>query len=301
MPGSLHIALIAFVEGIFLSAALFCVYRAQKSRIYPAFWQLLIFLLASDLIFLLDLLARSFHLINAIHAYEVYFYTYWISFGIQALLTLRVLHEMFRHAMRSVPGMQRLGRPIFFWAVAVSVIMACASGLTAHDSSMGLLLGSAQILMRSESILALCLLTFLAFASHTMGISFGSRIFGITFGFGLMATSDLVGSALFARISSLGAVINIVHEAVFLGAIALWSVYFLRPEPVRQLVAVPVNSPLMRWNEIAERLGNPAGQVAVSYSPSFMSDVFHLVNSVMGPAGWPGEAAAGGPPRQGAS
>jgi hypothetical protein len=301
MPGWLHIALIAFVEVVFLSATLFCVYRAQKSRIYPAFWQLLIFLLASDLIFLVDSVVRGLHLINAIHAYEVYFYTYWICFGIQALLTLRVLHEMFRHAMRSVPGMQRLGRPIFFWAVAVSVILACASGMTAHDSSMGLLLASAQILMRSESILALCLLTFLAFASHAMGISFGSRIFGVIFGFGLMAAADLTATAFFAYSPHLASTVAIVNESVHLAAFALWSVYFLRPEPVRQLVAVPVNSPLMRWNEIAERLGNPAGQVAVSYSPSFMSDVFHLVNSVMGPAKWPGEAAAGGPPRPGAS
>jgi len=296
MPIWLHITIIETVEILFLSAALYCVYRAQKNRIYPAFWQLLIFFIASDSILLMDAVARGLGLVNSVYGYEIYFYTYWVSFFVQSILIIRVLHEMFRHAMRSMPGVQKLGRPIFFWAIAVSVIMATASGMSSHASGMGLLLASAQVLLRSESVLALCLLAFLAFASHALGVSFRSRIFGVTFGFGLMATSNLVASALALHMTSLSSTINLVQEGVYLSAIALWSGYFLRPEPVRNLVALPVSSPLMRWNEVARTLGNPAGAVAVSYPPSFMSDVFDLVNNVMGPTGVPREVTAAAAP-----
>jgi hypothetical protein len=289
-----HFALPGIAEVLFFLIAIYCVFRAQKNRIYPAFWQFLLFRAGLGTIFLIEVPLGYMHLISGVHAYSLYFFTYWPAYAIEAVLVLRVLHEMFRHAMRSVPGMQQMGRPIFFWAVAVSVILACASGVASFGSGMGLLLGGAQILMRTQAVLALCLVTFLAFASNKLGVSFGSRIFGVTFGLGLMAAGDLVNAAVLAYIPTLASSANIAFEIVSLASVSIWCVYFLRPEPVRRMVAVPVTSPLMRWNEIAQTLGNPAGQVAVSYPPSFMTDVQHLVNNVMGAAGWPDGAAAAG-------
>lgn len=296
MPYWLHIALPTSLEILFLSAALFCVHRAGKSRIYPAFWQLLIFATLSSSIEFVDAIAFGAYLISGVHAYYIYFYVYWVSFGVSAILILRVLHEMFRHAVRSIPGVQKLGEPIFFWAISISVILAFASGITPHASGMSLLLASAQVLMRSQSVLALCMLTFLAFTSRTLGVSFRSRIFGIIFGFGMMAVGDLVMTAVTWYHTNLASAANVVHEGVYLSAIALWAGYFLQPEPARRLVTMPVTSPLMRWNEVAQTLGNPAGQVAISYPPSFMTDVFDLVENVMGPSSWPQKAANARPP-----
>ena len=288
----LHFALPLAVEILFLLAALICIYRAQKNRIYPALWQYLIFWAASDALLLAVGSLHRLHLANGLHTYEAYFYTYWPSFAINSILVLRVLHEMFRHAVRSVPGVQKLGRPIFFWALAVSVILAFASGITPHAQGMDLVLAAGQVLARSQSVLALCMVTFLAFASRTLGVSYGSRIFGVSFGFGMMATANLVNAAFLSHISSVASGANIALEMVNLAAITLWAVYFLKPEPARRLVTMPVTSPLMRWNEVAQTLGNPAGQVAVSYPPSFMNDVFELVNDVMGPTSWPQKAVS---------
>lgn len=279
----LHIALPGIFEISFLLAAMFFIHRAQKNRIYPAFWQMLVFWATSDVVLLVEASLHQLHLASGVQAYHAYFYSYWPIFAINAILMLRVLHEMFRHAVRSVPGVQMLGRPIFFWAIAISVILAFASGITPHIGGMSLFLASAQVLMRSQSVLALCMLTFLAFASKTLGVSYHSRIFGVTFGFSLMALTDMVISAFFASHPSLVSLANVVHEVAYLAAIGLWCAYFLKPEPVRRLVTMPTQSPLMRWNDVAQQLGNPAGQVAVSYPPSFMSDVHNLVNSVMGP------------------
>jgi hypothetical protein len=291
----LHFVLPAFLEVLFLSIALYCVYRAQKNRIYPAFWQLLMFGVLSAAIQFVDFSLNALHLVGGLRAYSVYFYVYWVSFGINAVLVLRVLHEMFRHAVRSVPGVQKLGQPIFFWAITVSVILAFASGVTPHTSGMSLLLTSAQVLARSQSVLALCMLTFLAFASQTLGVSYRSRIFGVTFGFGAIALNNMINSMIIGHNASLASTTELIHEGVYLGAIALWAGYFLQPEPARRLVTMPVTSPLMRWNDVAQTLGNPAGQVAVSYPPSFMTDVFDLVENVMGPTGMPQRAATSRP------
>ena len=288
----LHLALPLATEILFLLAVLYCIYRAQKNRIYPALWQFLIFWAASDALLLAEASLHRLHLASGVQAYYAYFFTYWPVFAINTILILRVLHEMFRHAVRSVPGVQKLGRPIFFWALAVSVILAFAAGITPHTSGMSLLLASAQVLQRSQSVLALCLVAFLAIASQTLGVSYSSRIFGVTFGFGLMATGNLVYSALFTYRSNLASAANMGLEIVTLTTIALWAVYFLKPEPTRRLVTMPVTSPLVRWNEVAQTLGNPAGQVAVSYPPSFMNDVLELVNDVMGPTSWPQKAVS---------
>jgi hypothetical protein len=269
-----------------------CVYKAQKNRIYRAFWQLLIFSAVAETIQLVNACLNGLHLTSGVHAYYVLFYVYFVSFGISTVLVLRVLHEMFRHAVRSVPGVQKLGEPIFFWAVTVSVILAFSSSITPHASGSSILLASAQVLMRSQSVLALCMLTFLAFASNTLGVSFRSRIFGVTFGLGMLAVSNLVISAFFGQQTSVINTPNTVHQMVYLCAIAVWVGYFVQPEPARRLVTMPVASPLMRWNDVAQTLGNPAGQVAVSYPPSFMTDVFDLVENVMGPNGRPQRAAS---------
>jgi hypothetical protein len=287
VPLSLEISL--------LLATMYCVYRAQKNRIYPAFWQFLIFWAASDGLMLVEGIVRRMHWVSGDQFYYAYRLTYWPCFAINAILMLRVLHEMFRHAVRSIPGVQKLGRPIFFWAIVVSVILAFAASLTPHAAGMTLLLACAQVLMRSQAVLALCMLTFLAFASRTLGVSYGSRIFGVIFGFGVMATATLVNSALLGHVS-MTSVANLVLIYVNFVGIAVWAGYFLKPEPARRLVAMPVTSPLMRWNDIAQTLGNPAGQVAVAYPPSFMRDVQDLVNRVMGPAGWPTEATAASRP-----
>jgi|GEM_PF-6716498 len=295
MSAWLKLALPIVAEIVFFSAAIYCVYRAQKNRIYPALWQFLIFRVSVLTLELTELFARHLHLVSAVHAYNAYFFTYWPCFLVEAILILRVLHEMFRHAMRSVPGVQHMGRSVFFWAVAVAAVLACASGTSAHSDGVALLVAAAQIIARSESVLALCLLAFLAFACNKLGVSYGSRIFGVTFGFGLMATGNLVNSAIMTRVQ-LTSTANFAFEAVGLASISIWCVYFRRPEPARRMVAVPVASPLMRWNDVAQALGNPAGQVAVSYPPSFMADVHHLVNNVMDAAGWPSTSAAERPP-----
>ena len=57
-------------------------------------------------------------------------------------------------------------------------------------------------MQRTQSILTLCLLLFVCFAIRPMGLSYRSRIFGVSFGLGVMATTDMIQSAWIHNASS---------------------------------------------------------------------------------------------------
>lgn len=258
------------LEILLLLAVLYSIFWSGGKRAFPAFVQLLVFNTSVDLLLFADRTANHLHWVGAVRGYEFYFYVYWIAFIVSTILMLRVLHEVFQHVVNAISGIRGLGRPIYFWACAISVIVAFAAGMTPHSVGVSILPVAAQVLMRSQSVLALCMLAFLTFASSTLGVAYGSRLFGVTFGFGMMATGNLVAMALASHLQFLGSTANYLFESVNLAAMVLWAVYFLKPEPERKLVTVPTTSPLMVWNEIAKLLGHSAGQVAVSYPSSFV-------------------------------
>ena len=63
------------------------------------------------------------------------------------------------------------------------------------------------------------MLAFLAFASQTLGVPFRSRIFGVTFGFGVIAVNNMVNSLIIGRNASLASTAELVSEGVYFAAI----------------------------------------------------------------------------------
>ena len=128
-------------------------------------------------------------------AYRIYFYTYWISIAVESVLTLLIVYGVFRLAMAPLKGLQTLGMLVFKWAAGISVAVALGStpfpGYERHEY----LMAAISQLQRTQSILTLCLLLFVCFAIRPMGLSYSSRIFGVSLGLGMMATNDLVQSA----------------------------------------------------------------------------------------------------------
>ncbi|HEX4020900.1 MAG TPA: hypothetical protein VHX63_07140 [Acidobacteriaceae bacterium] len=269
------------VEIVLLSAVVFFLWKKSSSKIYPAFTQLLQFRLGYNAALVAVISIAHFHYLSVVPAYKLYFYSYWLGFLIDAVLVFRVVHEMYRRATVALPGIQKLGAIAFRWAVAISGVVAFAAALTPRGNAVDVFVTAASVTARCESILVLCLIAFFAFAAETLGMSYRSRVFGVTFGLAMMATSNLVESAFFSGVHSLTPLVDVIATFVQVSAMALWLVYFLKPEPQRKLVVVETTAPLMRWNEIARMFGNPAGQVVVSHPASFMTDVHDVVDKVM--------------------
>jgi hypothetical protein len=203
-----------------------------------------------------------------------YYYVYWAVYIASAVLLFFVCIEVFRSALSAFSGLQRLGTVAFRWAALASAIMSLST-FTFDPAHILFLNDIACRLMRSVSILELCLLAFLCLSMNALRLSVRDMAFGIALGFGVMSSSDFVFAAFLARNHSLVEPMQFVAEALILVALGSWVAYAALPEPARMPVMLPINSLLLRWNEIAIVLGHTGTQVAVQQPASsfFLTDV----------------------------
>ena len=207
------------------------------------------------------------HTLNVHLAYVLYFYVYWISFAVESVLALIVVYSVFRLAMAPLKGLQQLGMLVFRWAASISVVVALGSAFAPEMTSTKYLIAAISQLQRTQSVLTLCLLVFVCFAILPMGLNYGSRIFGVSLGLGMLATNDLLQTAWFALRPEMHTAHNLVNGVVICMVLATWTAYFALPEPKRRLIVLPTTSPFLRWNQISQVLGDNPGFVAVGGMP----------------------------------
>jgi hypothetical protein len=205
--------------------------------------------------------------LGEVTAYDSYFYTYWASFAFESVLALLIVYGVFRLAMAPLKGLQTLGMLVFKWAAGISVAVALGSAFSPNMTGTKYLMAAILQLQRTQSILTLCLLLFVCFAIRPMGLSYKSRIFGVSLGLGLMATSDLVQTAWLAFHPGMDTMHNVVNGCVICLIMTTWTAYFALPEPKRRIIVLPTTSPFLRWNQISEALGDDPGYVAVGGVP----------------------------------
>jgi len=213
---------------------------------------------------------------------QVYFFEYWLVYIASAVLLYFICMEVFRSALSALPGLLRFGAVIFRWAVLVSVIVTISSVSFAHRGVL-IMPDVAIPLMRSVSLLELCLLAFLCLSMNALRLSVRDLAFGISLGFGVMSANDFVFASLTTRYASLTAPLQFAYETVILLSLGTWVAYCTLPEPARKPVMMPVNSTIYRWNEIASALGHTGTQVAVQQPANsfFLTDVENVVEKVL--------------------
>jgi hypothetical protein len=215
------------------------------------------------------------------YCFNLYFYTYWAVFTASAVLLYFVCLEIFRAALAAFPGFQRLGAVVFHWAALASVIVSLSA--VSLDRPHDLVIANVACrIMRSVSVLELCLLAFLCLSMNSLQLSVRDMTFGIPLGFGLMSSSDLILALFWSRSAQLTDLFQFVSESLILLSLGIWIVYAALPEPVRKPLTVPVNSLIFRWNEIATALGHTGTRVAMPQPSNgfFLTDVEQVVEAV---------------------
>lgn len=214
--------------------------------------------------------------------FPIYFFSYYAVFIASAVLLFFVCLEVFRSALSAFSGLMRFGVVIFRWAAVVSVILSLA---TVSFSHRGILIipDIALGLMRSVSIIELCLLAFLCLSMNALRLSVRDVAFGIALGFGVMSANDFIFASLSASKSALVNPLQYVYEVVMLLSLGIWVVYCVQPEPARKPVVVSANSTIYRWNEIASALGHTGTKIAVAQPSNsfFLTDVEKVVDKVL--------------------
>src|SRR5438874_5323654 len=255
-----------YVEPILCGMLVYLLVRAKAVRQFAYLFALLCVRLACSFI-CIPLLAFSGRGIERHLAYQVYFYVYWASYALEAILSLLVIYSIFKLAMAPLKGLQTLGMLVFRWVAAISVAVAIGVAVTPHLTGIKFMVAMITQLQQTSSILTLCLLLFVCSAIRPMGLSFRSRIFGISLGLGFLATTSLVSSAWLARYGNMYSTISLVNGLAVGLTLMMWSAYFAFPEPKRRIIVLPTTSPFLRWNQISMALGDDPGYVAVGGIP----------------------------------
>src|SRR5271170_930450 len=255
-----------YIEPVLCGMLIFFLARSKAVRQFKFLFALLCVRLGCSLI-CLPLLYFCARGIEMHVAYQTYFYVYWVSYALEAILSLLVIYSIFKLAMAPLKGLQTLGMLVFRWVAAISVAVAIGVAVTPHQSGIHFMTQMITQLQQTSSILTLCLLLFVCFAIRPMGLTFRSRIFGVSLGLGFLATINLVNSAWIAHSPNMYSLFSLVSGAAIILTLLTWSAYFAFPEPKRRIIVLPTTSPFLRWNQISQALGDDPGFVAVGGVP----------------------------------
>lgn len=256
-----------YVEPILCGMLIYLLVRSKAARQFQFLVGLLSVRLGCSLI-CLPILYFSSRGIEKHIGYHIYFYVYWLSYALEAILSLMVIYSIFKLAMEPLKGLQTLGMLVFRWVTAISIAVAIGVAAAPHLSRVNFMVAMITQLQQTSSILTLCLLLFVCFAIRPMGLSFRSRIFGVSLGLGFLATISLVNSAWIAHNdSNMYSAFSVINAVALVLTLGTWSVYFAFPEPKRRIIVLPTTSPFLRWNQISMALGDDPGYVAVGGVP----------------------------------
>ncbi len=254
--------LLSFVDPILLGTALFFLIRQKLAKRYPSFFAFLSFRLVSYTALYVVIRGSN-------PSYTLYFYTYWVSAAIEAGLVLWCVGQMFSISLSPLSGINKLASGTFGCICALSLLIAASMTISFNATGSRFLLQLVSQMVRFESVLVLCLLVFLAFASHMLGLSYKSRIFSVSLGFGIAASASLFSSALMAK-TAMNSKVELIIACVSSLQFVVWNVAVTLPEPARRLITVPVDSWMLRWNEIAKSFGHGPAVVVVGEDPLAM-------------------------------
>jgi hypothetical protein len=280
MPLNLAMDVMAGAEFVLWAVLAFLFWKKKLPARFPSMGAYLMLHVASTpVLALLLILSRTW----ATTFYPAYFFLFYAIYIASAILLFFVCMEVFRSALSAFSGLMKFGLVIFRWAVLASVLVTFSTITYSHRGVL-VIPDIAFGLMRSVSILELCLLAFLCLSMNALKLPIRDMAFGIAFGFGLLSSNDLVLAALIKLHSSLTEPFQFVYQGILLATIGMWVAYSALPEPARQPMVVPANSTIYRWNEIASALGHTGTQIAVmpqTSSSFFLTDVEKVVDKVL--------------------
>jgi len=219
---------------------LLVMYRRSLQRDYPYFFYYTILSVVNEPI-----------LFIARNSYTLYYYSYWISVALTAMVSFAVLYEIFRNAFRPYEALRDLSVILFRWSALVILLVAGMWTITSsHPAQDGSITNAILLAERSVRLMQCGLVFFLLLFSEYLGISRRNLLFGIALGFGLYASVNmLVASGLSHAGVVHVSVLRWVNSAAYNLSVLIWLGYAVMA-PSRSHAFSAIRSP--EWNSALE-------------------------------------------------
>src|SRR5579863_1667512 len=189
------------------------------------------------------------------HNYWAYFYLYWFSQAVSAVLGFQVIHEVFLDVFRPFHTLRDLGTVLFRWA---SLVMLMAAGVVAVSSESKEIVPWMQAIITSQRCVRIVqvgiVLLLLIFARY-LGVSRKQQSFGIALGFGSFALVELalLASWVGGHLGSLA--MSLVNMCAYNASLLIWFGYVLAKSPAREGSSVLLQP--QRWEQSLTDIQHP--------------------------------------------
>ena len=255
---------------------LVAMYRRGLHRDYPYFFNYTV----------LQVLSEPILFVIQRHSYSMYYWGYYVSVALSALVSFAVLQEIFHDAFRPYEALRDLSVILFRWSALVVLLVGVMWAITAaHTSQVDGITSAILLAQRSVRLMQCGLVFFLLLFSEYLGISRRHVLFGIALGFGIFASVNM----LFTAAASHATVVHVsvlrqINSAGYTVAVMIWLGYTALA-PARSRVAVaaarsidyaledarvhpPVDSLLDTMDRTVERLLYPREEVKATVATS---------------------------------
>lgn len=186
----------------------------------------------------------------------VFWRSYFPFLIVEVFIKFLVIGEVFTHLLRHYPPLARLAKLLISGLGVVLVFTATILAAYANPTA-SWLISATRILERSVSVVQCGLILFLfLFAAH-FHLRWRSPVFGITLGFGIVASVNLAYWAVVAGwlFGEKGYLLDFLNMATYHVCVLIWFYYLLVPHKIAAVSAVALpEQNLDIWNRELERL-----------------------------------------------
>jgi len=203
----------------------------------------------------------AFHLIDGllgvvIYRYPMaYFWFYWGGEGVDALLTLAVIQEVFTVTFAPYEALRKYGLLIFRCATVLLCIVAVGTAVIAPSGEINKLMDALYKSDRSVQIVELGLLFFLFVFCRLFGMGWRHYVFGIAAGLIVAASIGMAALAIRTHVGQAGNYwFDFVAPSGYTLGILMWTYYFASEKSVVPLNIVPRTDQLIAWNQALSRV-----------------------------------------------
>jgi len=224
-------------QPILQSAAAVVLWHRKLYKQFPVFFLFLLVQVANfAVLFPLSLVGN----------YKLYFGFFWLGEAINAVLSFKVIHEIFLDVFRPYHSLKDLGTLLFKWAGVVMLLVSVVVAFS-NSSDRNPVWHAVSTMQRSVRIVQIGLILFLLLFSRFLGVSWKQVGFGISLGFGLFAGVELMLLALYSGRFVSFPNLNLINMLAYNVAILVWSGYALSRKAGR--VAAVNRLQTERWEQ----------------------------------------------------
>ena len=217
--------------------------------------------------------------------YEDYFDAYWTGNAISVLLSVTVMDEILQNLLRQYKGLQRLTTLIFRWSCGLLLLLSILTAFTSQQTGPDRVISMVLSFDRSVRFMQCGLFLLLLVLCKFLRKCWLQHVFGISLGFGVFASIELILVSTVMRFGEGGAaIISLINSAAYNGVTLLWVLYLRRSaESISLLETVPR----------AVTLDLSIGAPAEAKGSEFLSMVEEAVDRVLSRSNWPRPSVRG--------